>query len=266
MKYLADIRTIALLTLLTACYAAAWHFASLWWWVPCSVLAVTACTAKHNHTHCATFRQRWANRLLNVWLTLLTGTSTSSIRVAHRVRHHGGNQSPEDFVRCSLVRDRGSLAALLGYVPAVVAETWRHGDGDLKHERRRLLWRDCRAERLALWVFMLLLLWQDAAAFVRVFPLPWIASQWFLVAMNLPQHDGCDPRSRWAHSRNVTGRVANWFFLNNGYHTAHHEKPGLHWSQLPAFHRDAIAPQMPAALDCGSLTRFWITWWKERVA
>lgn len=266
MKHRADFRTLILLSLLSAGYMAAWWLPSVAWWIPCSVLAVTACAAKHNHTHCATFRHRPANRLLDLWLTVLTGTSTGGIRVSHRVRHHGGNQSPDDFVRCSLVAGMGPFRALLRYVPAVVAESWRRGAGDLRHRRRRLLRRDCLVERCFLWAFILTLLWIDAFAFLRVFIVPWTASQWFLIAINLPQHDGCDSSSRWGHSRNVTSRAANWLFLNNGFHTAHHESPGLHWSLLPAFHRKHIAPHLPAGRDFGSLTCFWTAWWKERAS
>jgi len=96
--------------------------------------------------------------------------------------------------------------------------------------------------------------------------IPWLFGQWFLVAVNLPQHDGCDAASRWAHSRNMTGRLANWLFLNNGWHSAHHERPGLHWSLLPAWHREHLAGQLPAALDCPSMISFWRRWARERRA
>jgi len=31
--------------------------------------------------------------------------------------------------------------------------------------------------------------------------------------------------------------VLNALLFNNGYHTVHHFKPGVHWSQLPALHK-----------------------------
>ena len=43
------------------------------------------------------------------------------------------------------------------------------------------------------------------------------------------------------HSRNHIGRVLNWCLFNNGFHTAHHMRPGLHWSELPDFHREIAA-------------------------
>lgn len=264
MKHAADIRTLFLLGLLSGCFALAWSHPSWVWWLPCSALGVSACAANHNHTHCATFRSRVANRALDLWLTWLTGTSTNGIRVAHRVRHHGSNQAPEDFVRCALVADLSPIRALLSYVPRVVAETWRNGRDDIGLGKRRRLMVLCRQERLALWCFIGLGLLLDWRRFLWAFPVPWLASQWFLVAINLPQHDGCDETSRWAPSRNVTGRFSNWLFLNNGFHTAHHERPSLHWSLLPNFHSERVASLLSPTLDCPSLLGFWFRWWKER--
>jgi len=227
-------------------------------------LAVTACCAKHNHTHCPTFHRRFFNRLMDFWLTLLTGCSTSGIRAAHQVRHHGSNQSPEDFVRCSLVCEMPAWRALMCYVPKVLLETWRYMKSDMRLRKRVKLLKAVTQERLLLWVVMLFLVWHDTLRFLIFFGLPWLFGQWFLIAMNLPQHDGCDEASRWDHSRNVVGKWNNWIFLNNGYHTAHHEKPGLHWSLLPDWHDRHVAPYIDRHLNHRTLVCFWHTWWKMR--
>jgi fatty acid desaturase len=264
LRHRADWRTLTLLAALTLLFAWRLAGAGAWLLLPCSLLTFTACVAKHNHTHCTTFSKRWANRALNVWLTLLTGSSTSGIRVAHQRRHHGGNQSPEDFVRSSLVAGQPAMLALLNYVPLVVRESWRGMRKDFRAERRRSLGKEVLLERVLLWIFigagMAVAPWE----FLATFPLPWLFGQWFLVAINLPQHDGCDETSRWAHSRNVVSSVANWLFLNNGYHTAHHERPGLHWSLLRKFHDEHVRPQLPPELASSSLWALWSSWWVHR--
>lgn len=48
-------------------------------------------------------------------------------------------------------------------------------------------------------------------------------------------------------SHNIMNRWYNIFTGNLGYHTAHHVKPGLHWSKLPEFHA-TIADKIPKHL------------------
>jgi fatty acid desaturase len=80
------------------------------------------------------------------------------------------------------------------------------------------------------------------------------------VAINLLQHQGCDHSSPHNHSRNLTGAMVNWLFLNNGYHTAHHQRPALHWSLLPEYHQREIAPHIRADLSQRS---FFVFLWRR---
>ena len=263
-RYSADWRTFTLLALLTAGFLWRWLGGPAWLLFPLSVLCLTACVAKHNHGHCRTFRSRVMNRLLDFWLTFLTGTSASSIRVAHQVRHHGRNQSPDDLVRASLVQGQSALQALLRYVPRVIRESWHWNARDLSESRRSNLWQAQRQERWLLWAFLAVGLLYSPSRFICTFPLPWLAAQWFLVAINLPQHDGCDPNHPLEHSRNVVGRWPNWLFLNNGFHTAHHDHPSLHWSELPAYHDRYLADRLSEKFCVSSISGLWISWWRMR--
>lgn len=260
----ADALTLTWLVCLTVCDGAMvlWKW---WWLMPIAmVFCVSACAAKHNHTHCATFGPRWLNRLMDFWLTLLTGTSTSGIRVAHQVLHHGNNQSPDDFVRCSLVAHLPPGLALLQYVPLVVKEVWKKRGPQHVSQRCTALQRDCLIERIFLWLFLGYIVFSHGWMALLMLGIPWLFGQWFLIAMNLPQHDGCDAESAWAHSRNVTGWLANGLFLNNGYHTAHHEWPSRHWSELRELHEQRVAREIPAHLASETLAGFWMAWWRAR--
>jgi len=63
------------------------------------------------------------------------------------------------------------------------------------------------------------------------------------------QHDACDVSSDWNHSRNFVGRAFNWIMCNNGYHTIHHNRAGLHWTELARAHEKEVAPKIDPALD-----------------
>lgn len=264
LRHPPDRRTLLLLSLLSVCLFLGWLTGFLLLLVPCTILCITACSAKHNHIHCRTFHRRLPNRLLDFWLTILTGSTTTGIRIAHQVRHHGQNQSPEDFVRTSQVSSLPPFRALLQFVPCVIAASWRQNSHDLTPKHRLPLRRARRQEALVLWAVIVTGLLTDPLRLFLFPTLPWIFSQWFLIAVNLPQHDGCDPSSALAHSRNSIGPITNWFLLNNGYHTAHHLAPGRHWSRLPAWHNDTLTSAIPPELNCPSFASFWISWWRTR--
>jgi len=80
-----------------------------------------------------------------------------------------------------------------------------------------------------------------------VVPQLW-GARWFL-RINIIQHDGCDTNSEHDHSRNFVGRVFNWFMMNNGFHTIHHNRAGLHWTALAAEHEQQVKPHIDARLD-----------------
>jgi hypothetical protein len=47
----------------------------------------------------------------------------------------------------------------------------------------------------------------------------------------------CQLQGHFEHARGTTshyGRLYNLLFFNDGYHVEHHQRPAMHWSQLPA--------------------------------
>ncbi|MGV3533887.1 MAG: fatty acid desaturase family protein [Chthoniobacteraceae bacterium] len=238
----------------------------MWLVIPSAVLAVSACVVKHNHIHTPTFRSPLLNRTLNVWLALLTGTSTTGIRTAHNQRHHRTSQSYDDFVRCSLVGKKRPGRALFSYCGLVIVQTWRHAAKDVASLRKRSksLHRLLATERATIWTLTICATAIDWQRFALVFLLPWLFSQWFLITINLLQHDGLEGRGDLLESRNVVGKLSNWIFLNNGYHTAHHIRPALHWSLLPDYHGRELSAHIPESLVARSLPGLLADWWKDR--
>ena len=82
----------------------------------------------------------------------------------------------------------------------------------------------------------LLLDWKKALLYIV---LPQQVALFSVLAFNYLQHVHADEESEWNHSRNMLSPVMNALLFNNGYHTIHHEKPGIHWSKLPEAHADA---------------------------
>ncbi len=85
--------------------------------------------------------------------------------------------------------------------------------------------------------------WRKALLFVV---LPQQVSLNTVLVFNYIQHVHADEEDDWNHSRNVTGWMMNFLYFNNGLHTVHHLKPGLHWSLAPAAHREIESKIDPA--------------------
>lgn len=230
--------------------------------VPWIGAAFLACCASHvvvhNHNHRLIFRSDCANRAFNLLATLARGHCASDVYVAHVLNHHMEQGRAADWIRPSLGGSGHPVVRLARFIVRAAASMLR--------ERRRLGWEGMwrlpepfRTSMLVEKVFLLCasvaLIVHDWRAFMVYCALPWGASLAWLVGVNYVQHEGCNPESAYAHSRNFTGAFTNWLLFNNGYHTAHHREPGLHWSELPRAH-SRIATQIPPDLNQTSATRY----------
>ncbi len=235
-------------------------------WYVVAWLAVSAANVKHNHMHRRTFRANWANLILDHWLGWLTGTTSTSIITEHNLRHHGHSNTDDDFVRASLVGFRSQWLNVICFFPLAWYELYFRKPLDFPHwwrTNRPLFWR-ALAEQLSLWgLFSVLLVlnWQATLLYVA---LPWLHGQWWLVTFNLLQHQELAQDDPWQNSRNLTDPYTNFLFLNVGFHTAHHLRPTLHWSELPRFHTEHIVPRIDPRLVSGNLWVFYRDWFSRR--
>jgi fatty acid desaturase len=80
-----------------------------------------------------------------------------------------------------------------------------------------------------------------------VFVLPMAISLYLTAWATYSHHAGKPTSSHFEACNNIVHRRYNLLTGNLGYHTAHHYKPGVHWSKLPALHA-SIAHRIPD--DC----------------
>lgn len=240
--------------------AFAWVAVSAW---ACFIASIVG----HNHLHCAVFGRPAANIAFNVALSLARGHTASGIVVPHNFNHHPLALRDDDWIRPALAGHGLGWVRLARYVlrASVNMLVQRLGAGApaLPASQRRSL----VIEKLALAAWIAGLLGSDWRVFALFDLVPWGIGLALLVGVNLLQHDRCDPDRPCGESRNFTGAFGNWLFFNNGFHTAHHLEPGLHWSRLPQRHA-ALRDQLPAAdLEQRSILRYlWRFGWSRRAA
>ncbi|MGB0774346.1 MAG: fatty acid desaturase family protein [Akkermansiaceae bacterium] len=219
-------------------------------------MAFICCIMAHNHMHVGIFQQKFWNNTYSLFLMFGTGQPPTGIITAHNERHHQEMETDADFVATTLVNSPNNFINLLLFPFFSVAKMYREKPSDLKAWRkvRPRLYRQALLERAVFYASLVLLVVIDWKQCLMTFAVPWVFGQYCLIGINLLQHQDCDHGSELNHSRNLTGSVVNWFLLNNGYHTAHHIKPSMHWSLLPDYHHDQIQPQMDQSLNHQSLS------------
>ena len=212
----------------------------------------------HHHTHLRMWRGRRANRLTDFCITLLQGHPTFVFWPAHVANHHRHRHGAQDIARTYRFA-RGDTNDLWGYLlhpfqaaavlyPVFLA--WLRG----LRRRRQGAFRYCMAQYvlwLGSWALLLALDWRRALLFVIV---PQLHGLHWLLATNYLQHAHADGASRETqgialnYARNFEGLI-NPLLFNIGLHTAHHENPHAHWSELAELHRTRYRARVDDALN-----------------
>jgi fatty acid desaturase len=211
----------------------------------------------HNHNHCPVFTTRAANLAYGAWLTFFYGFPTFAWVPTHNQNHHRFLNGEGDVTRTSRHTQRDTLLAFLSYplvsarfqLPLVV-----------RCARLALRGKSALATRVSVESLTLLLGHPAALAvfatvhgakvgallYLAAVGLPALLGTYWMMLTNYLQHVGCDPGSSHDHSRNFVNPGWNWLVFDNGYHTVHHQQPGLHWSRYRELHYSTESRMSPA--------------------
>jgi fatty acid desaturase len=207
------------------------------WGVFICFCSFSCCIINHNHSHVPIFTSNALNFVFNLILTIAKGHSSTTVIVPHNFNHHVYSGSAEDWINTDLAGQGPGLVRLIRYI-------WRASRMMSKERAKegtprlpQALARSLAFERATLFAFCLVAIAVDWKRFVFLIAIPWLFAMAALVGVNLLQHDGCRPGDPFQDSRNFLSPLGNWLLFNNGYHMAHHLKPSLHWSLLPAEHQ-----------------------------
>ena len=282
LKHPAEWRTLAFMAIFVACSRtlwrcdaalaaagpAGWLLLLLLWFTLCFFSAIAA-VITHNALHVPAFNYAAPQLALQCLLTVAYGQPVSVYLPIHNRSHHRHTGTCRDLMRPQKMPHRWNALNLFTaflYSPGTgagvrflvrfVRAQWRVGKPLV------LTWALEASALLITLAVGFRTSWWRGLLYLYV---PQMCSQWFITMINFVQHDGCevDPSHRGVNfARNFTGSWFNFFTLNNGYHTIHHLKPGLHWSVLPAHHARTVKPHIAPSLDVPDFTRFfWRRMW-----
>lgn len=259
LRYRADLKSLIYMAVTTALLVVQWNLTEfsplLWAWSMLMAVFVTVMT--HNHNHLRMWRSKLLNELTDIWLTLFYGFPVFAWIPTHNQNHHKYTNGIEDDSRTYRFSEANNLVTLLTY-PSISGyyqqPTVRAYLLNARREQPDRFWAAVR-QIVALVVFTvgaLVLDWQKGLLYVVI---PQQFGLFAVLVFNYLQHVHADEESEFNHSRNITGWLFNFLMFNNGYHTAHHNQPGLHWSRLPQAHA-AIEKNIDPSLNEPSF--FWL--------
>jgi fatty acid desaturase len=207
----------------------------------------------HLHIHRPFSRNRYFNLLLDLSLDIVTGMTSSNWRIQHLYGHHRGIDLPYRGKRAWQMEQYSTLRAisystvsLWGTFYAPIVESFHKGILANLKLPTNYRWAFC--EQVLLLMFVAgLLFWQPWLTLTYL--LPWYFVTHFITRyVDYLNHYGCNEASTNPYVR-ANNSLSWWFNVttqNFGYHTAHHIRPGAHWTELPEIHRK-IADQIPPA-------------------
>lgn len=262
LRYSADLRTLFYMSLTTALLVLQWNLGfNIALFLLSLFMATSVAVIAHNHNHVPTFQNKTLNTLLDYWITLFYGFPAFAWIPTHNRNHHHLNNREGDHTITYRVSERNNLFTLVIY-PTISAFYQQQAIfsylKDLRKRNTSRFWESV-LQYVALAVFIggaLVLDWQKAVLYVII---PQQVALYFIMIFNYVQHVHADEESEWNHSRNFVGAGLNTLLFNNGFHTIHHERANIHWSQTPEAHRNIVQNIDPSLNE----RSFW--WYMFRV-
>jgi len=204
----------------------------------------------HNHMHQGIFHSRALNKAWRCVLSFGALYPASSNIPAHNlVHHHFEDDGQPDWADSSHVSFRWNLLNLLHFPNVAGPNTFAGLKRWMATTHQPGFGRQLAFELVFAFGLTLALMMWDFWATLFFVVLPQVYGARCILRINLIQHDRTDIASEWNHSRNFVGRAFNWVMCNNGYHTIHHNRAGLHWSELARAHEREVVPRMDSSLD-----------------
>ena len=211
----------------------------------------TIAAFQHHHGHVSVFRNKKLNEILDLMMSFQTGIAPYAWVLHHNIGHHGNylNQYPVQEHKIldasNWTREDGSVMNRWEYV--FYNRIRMHKRCKEIGQKAKSIYKKYRLFRSLNLLATLIFLWINPISALILF----VAIPQLMVLLvfetTYDHHSGLHTDNKFEASRNILSRMYNISRLNLGYHTAHHVKPGLHWSDLPTYHA-SIVQEIPSAL------------------
>lgn len=245
----AIILSLSLVDFAVYFYVESFGWLMLYFWLMI-IPKLNVCAWNHHHQHLSTFRSRPLNHLLEFFYALHTGVTTN-LWVLHHVLGHHHHFLDQQIDQSRWKRKSGGTMGELEYSFKVAVTAYYRGYQVGKTHPK--LQRDFLLYGMLTLIAVALIVMHRPLQGLLVFVLPMAFQLWLTSWVTYEHHAGLDTHNEFEASYNNLHKWYNKLTGNLGYHTAHHYKQGVHWSQLPALH-ETIKDKIPSQLIKAALT------------
>eukprot|EP00817_Percolomonadidae_sp_ATCC50343_P001849 CAMPEP_0117421080 /NCGR_PEP_ID=MMETSP0758-20121206/2265_1 /TAXON_ID=63605 /ORGANISM="Percolomonas cosmopolitus, Strain AE-1 (ATCC 50343)" /LENGTH=269 /DNA_ID=CAMNT_0005203033 /DNA_START=435 /DNA_END=1244 /DNA_ORIENTATION=- len=188
------------------------------------------------------------------------GIPVSVFLPTHNLSHHKYTQMRRDVSRTYKVRHDWNLLNFIHYPFMWYNASLPTNIEYFKAQRskNRPIWYQFRFQAIVFVIIHAIAFFYSIPKTLVLLMLPQQFAQQAIGWTTLMQHDGMElDLLGFNHSRNFTGSVYNWLFINAGYHTIHHMYPGVHWSRYRDLHYEKVEPYIHPGCNESNNLAFW---------
>lgn len=207
--------------------------------------------------HCISHRKLFRKEYnwLNNWIIWIVcpffGHTPETYFVHHMAMHHVENNMPGD-ASSTLAYKRDSLRGFLSYLARFLFLGFRDTFMYLFNRKWKKLYMRLTYGEISFYLFCVGMCFVNLQATLWIFIIPFVFARVVMMIGNWSQHAFVDPHDPEDNAINCINTKYNKTCWNDGYHTVHHHRPFLHYTELPAEflkNKDKFAEQKILVFD-----------------
>ncbi len=198
--------------------------------------------------HCISHRQIFKKQFKSVYHFIIwcigpfLGHTPETYFSHHMGMHHVENNMPEDE-SSTMGYKRDSFLQFLKYEGLFLVSGFANLMVYLGIRKRKRMQHFAFAGELAFFIFCIAMCFINFKATMMVFVTTFIISRLIAMVGNWTQHafvDPDDPANPYKNAITCINVKYNHKCWNDGYHTSHHERPALHWTEHPKYFMEKL--------------------------
>ena len=216
----------------------------LWWMIAITFQVVNAILRApfglmmHSISHRQLFKNKYKNTIYYItwFIGPFIGHTPETYFSHHIGMHHPEGNMPDDD-SSTMFYQRDSLKEFFKYVTEFIFTGLAGLMSYLKKRNRKRLARKAFTGEMCFYIICIFLCFVNWQATVAVFIFTFFISRILMMLGNWTQHafiDPVNPENPYRNCINCLNIRYNHIAWNDGYHSSHHLKPTLHWTDHPA--------------------------------